>query len=94
VSFRDPNSTAFSAARNSAAADLRFARNLDKLYPHGPRIFAEILGRLGETSFRMTEIEALVARFADQDPETLRALGADRWPARPDLRVVGGQDYG
>jgi hypothetical protein len=90
VAFRDPHSTATSASRNSDAADQRFVRNLDKLYPLGPRIFAEILGRLGETSFRMTEIEALVARFADQDPETLRALGADRWPPRPDLRVVGG----
>ena len=91
--LHSPNSTATAASRNSAAADLRFARNLDKLYPHGPRIFAEILGRLGETSFRMTEIEALVARFADQDPETLRALGVDQWPTRPDLRVVGGRDY-
>jgi hypothetical protein len=79
-------------ARASDAADLRFARNLDKLYPHGPRIFALILSRLGETSFRMTEIEALVARFAALDPETLRALGADRWPPRPDLRIVGGRE--
>jgi len=91
VATRSPNSTATGASRNSAAADMRFARNLDKLYQHGPRIFAEILGRLGETSFRMTEIEALVARFADQDPKTLRALGADRWPARPDLRAVGNE---
>jgi len=94
VVTRGPNTTATAASRNSDAADRRFARNLDKLYPHGPRIFAEILGRLGETSFRMTEIEALVARFAGLDHETLRALGADRWPARPDLRIVGGQDYG
>ena len=86
---RDLNSNATRASRNSAVADLRFARNLDKLYPFGPRIFAEILGRLGETSFRMTEIEEIVARFADLDHETLRAFGADRWPARPDLRVVG-----
>jgi hypothetical protein len=92
VATRSPNSTATGASRNSDAADWRFARNLDKLYPLGPRIFALILGRLGETSFRMTEIEALVARFAALDPETLRALGADRWPPRPDLRIVGGRE--
>jgi hypothetical protein len=88
---RDPNSNAIRAPRNSDAADRRFARNLDKLYPLGPRIFAEILGRLGETSFRMTEIEQVVAHFAALDPELLRALGGDRFPPRPDLRIVGGR---
>jgi hypothetical protein len=90
VSVRDQNSNAIRASRNCDAADLRFRRNLVKLYPLGPRIFAEILGHLGATSFRMTEIEQVVADFADQDPELLRAFGADRWPPRPDLRIVRG----
>ena len=33
MAFRDPHSTATSASRNSDAADQRFVRNLDKLYP-------------------------------------------------------------
>jgi hypothetical protein len=88
--------TIIPAVRNPAtcasdAADRRFQRDVTALYQRGPRAVAAAFRHLGATSFRQTEIEQVVARFAAVDPELLRFLGGDRFPPYPDLRLVRGR---
>jgi hypothetical protein len=83
------------ACRNPAddacdTADRRFEQNVTTLVAQGPRGIVKLLRHLGASSFRMTEIEAMVARYAALDPEILRLFGADRFPPHPDLRIVRG----
>ncbi len=72
--------------------EVRFRRNVERVYGLGPRVLAEMLEELGRTSLRMTAIESMVALYAPIDPAVLSALGACKFPPKPDLRVVGGQD--
>jgi hypothetical protein len=69
--------------------DVRFERRVTQVHTLGPRVLVELFRELGATTFRMTEIEAAVARYAAIDPDHLTALGGDRFPPRPSLRVAG-----
>lgn len=71
--------------------DLRFERDAGRLHALGPRVLAEFLAELGADTFRMTDIERRLERYAGLDPDAVRAAGGDRFPARPSLRVVGGR---
>jgi hypothetical protein len=89
---RDPNSNASGASRNrDVAADLRFERDITALYRLGPRAIAEACRHLGATSYRQTEVEQVVARYAALDPDVVLALEGNRFPKQPTLRVVGGR---
>jgi hypothetical protein len=72
--------------------DVRFRRNVERVHGLGPRVLAEMLEELGRTSLHMTTIEQMVAFYAPIDPAVLSALGACKFPPRPDLRIVGGRD--
>lgn len=74
--------------------DWRFERHVAQVCELGPRAVCELLRELGAHSLRMTEIEATAARYAAMDPDSLYAVGADVFPPRPSLRVVGGHRHG
>jgi hypothetical protein len=76
------------SARLGDQRERRFRHDVEALHRLGPRVLYEALAELGARRFCRTEIEELAARYAEADPETIRVLGADRWPAWPPLRVV------
>lgn len=80
-----PHQAAF---RQAASRNLRFRRDVDRLHALGPRVLYEALCEFGADRLCRFEIEELVARYAALDPERVRIVGADRWPALPPLRAV------
>jgi hypothetical protein len=72
-------------ARQGISGVEPIARSLHEL---GPRPLGELLIELcGEDADRW----ARVKRYAGMSPALLAILGGDRYPSRPDLRVVGGR---
>lgn len=74
--------------------DYQFRRDVVRLHSLGPRALAEFLAELGADTFRMTDIERRLSRYAGMDPAAVRVVGGDRFPARPALRLVGGRRHG
>jgi hypothetical protein len=69
-------------------SEIRFARAVARLHRLGPRAVHELLAELGTARMIRTEIEAIVARYlARLDPDTLHAVGGDRFPAPPLHRI-------
>jgi hypothetical protein len=68
-------------------ADLRFRRDVSKLYRLGARVLFELLVELGAKHMIRTSIEEEVARFADIDTVQLRLLGGGQFPPAP-LRLA------
>jgi hypothetical protein len=58
--------------------DERFARRVERLHQHGPRVLYEFLCELGAQRMLRQPLEALVARYAGIDPESLAAAGGDQ----------------
>ena len=80
------NHTTKPACRNPAAcashaADLRLQRDVTAVHRLGARALYELLREIGAIAGTRTTIDRIVARYAGLDPELLRALGADRFPA-------------
>jgi hypothetical protein len=71
-----------------------YRHNVGRLHALGPRVLAEFLAELGADSYRMTDIERRLERYARLDPGIVRGLGGNRFPPRPSLRVVGGRRHG
>lgn len=73
--------------------DRRFERHVAQLHRLGDRAVCELLREIGAATLHMTAIEQAVERYARLDPDALRILGGDQFPARPALRVVGGRHH-
>ena len=74
--------------RRSITSVEPIARNLHAL---GTRPLGELLLELcGDDADKWARVE----RYAGMDPSMLAIVGGDRYPARPDLRVVGGRRHG
>ncbi len=56
-------------------AELRFQRHVEYLHRVGPRALGEFLAEIGATRSCRTEIDRRLARYANLNPEILRALG-------------------
>jgi hypothetical protein len=92
VVIHSPNSSATGAPvatiRRSIASVEPVARRLNAL---GSRAIGELLLELcGDDADKWARVE----RYAGMDPSMLAIVGGDRYPARPDLRVVGGRRHG
>ena len=69
-------------AENSAEADLRFHRRVQRLHRLGDRVLGEFLAELGAERGITTIIDQKLERYAGLEPEALEATGGDRfWPA-------------
>ncbi len=67
------------AARN----DLRFQRDIERLYKLGPRALGELLVEIGEQRHCRTYIENRDRSYGGISPEYLSALGGDAFPRPP-----------
>ena len=61
------------------ADDLRFARQVERAFKHGPVAFFYMLRECGRTRSVMTHIESVIDRFAELDPDLVKAMGADEF---------------
>jgi hypothetical protein len=65
-------------------AELRFHRAVGRLHALGPRATAELLAKVGAQFMIRQPIEALLRDYVERlNPETLRRVGADRFPPLP-----------
>lgn len=67
--------------------DLRFQRDIERLYKLGPRALGELLAEIGEQRLCRTYLELRIRRYAEIDPKHLAALDAERFP-RPPIHAV------
>jgi hypothetical protein len=67
---------------------LRRQRYAQRIWPLGDRVLFELVDHIADRFGIEDEVDRLLDRFAGLSPEILRAVGADRLPARP-LRLVG-----
>ncbi len=65
----------------------RFECRMERLHCLGPRVIAEMLADIATAIGQPDLIADHVEKYADLDPEIVRALGADRFPAMP-LTVI------
>ena len=64
--------------------DVRFRRDVQRLHALGARSLYELLAELGATHLIRTPIETLVRCYVERlEPETVRAVGGDRFPPSP-----------
>lgn len=78
------------SVRRMAAAidsDLRFQRDIERLYKLGPRALGELLVEIGEQRLCRTYIEKRVRSYGGISPEYLNAVGGDAFPRPPLYRV-------
>ena len=79
---RDPDSTNRRPGPKHAQA-LRRQRHIEQLHRLGPRVLAELLAEIERHHPEIVDdIDRRLARYAELDPEILRALGGDRFPPR------------
>ena len=71
------------------ADDLRFARKVERFHKLGPAPLFYMLTECGQQRGLMTFIEALVDKYADLDPELVKAMGADEF-----VQLLAGLDGG
>lgn len=72
---------------NAIISDLRFQRDIERLYKLGPRALGELLVEIGEQRLCRTYIEKRVQSYSGINPEYLSALGGDAFPRPPLYRV-------
>jgi hypothetical protein len=61
-------------------AELRFRRAVEALWHLGPRPLAEFLDEIGAQHLIRTEIESTLRRYSRLNIDTVRAVGAERFP--------------
>ena len=71
------------------ADDLRFARQVERAFKHGPVPFFYMLRECGRARSVMTHIEAVVDAYAALDPDVVKAMGADEF-----VQLLAGIDGG
>jgi hypothetical protein len=67
--------------------DLAFARDCWKLHRLGARSVYELLREVGQAGACSTVIRSRVRRYAELDPEIVRAVGGDQMPPVPVYEV-------
>jgi hypothetical protein len=67
----------------SGIADLRFRRQVERLYAKGPRVVGELLAELGAERSIQTIIDDKVAKYAALDDVMLDAVGGRDFPPLP-----------
>lgn len=74
--------------------DPRFVRRVERLHDLGPRPLGEILSELVERWGREFghDLDARLDRYGQLSPDTIRDLGADRFPPSPMRLIRGGRD--
>ena len=68
-------------------ADLRFRRQVERLYRLGPRVVGEVFAHLGAKHGIQTSIEQTIECFAELEPKALEATGGDHLPPVP-LHII------
>jgi hypothetical protein len=77
------------ALRERLRGSLHLQRIVSRVTEAGPRRVAELLIEVMEgAGVDPAALERLLERWPTLDPEVVRALGADRFPPRPLLRIV------
>lgn len=74
-------------ARAQALLDLRFNHLADLVHALGPRPLAELLREIATETDCVDLITAKLEAYAALDPETVAALGADRFAPSP-IRLI------
>ena len=72
---------------NATTRDLRFQRDIERLYKLGPRALGELLAEIGEQRLCRTYLELRIRRYAEIDPKHLAALDAGHFPRPPIYEV-------
>ena len=67
--------------------DLAFARACWRLHRLGPRAVYELLREIGQAGACPTFIKSRVSRYAELEPEIVRAVGGDQMPPVPIYEV-------
>jgi hypothetical protein len=75
--------------KTQAQQRLRRQHLAQQVHRLGARVLFELLAELGRHHGIEDDIGRRLERYAELDPEVLRALGGDRFPPAP-LRLVGG----
>ena len=61
-------------------AEPRFERQIEGLHRLGPRPIAELLAEIAADTGATNLVVGLVEKYAELDPEIVRAVGGDRFP--------------
>jgi hypothetical protein len=77
---------------NPQRETIHFQRLVRQAHALGPRVIAELLAEIGAEFLIRVSIERKLERYAALDPQILRAVGADRFPPWPPLRLVSRGD--
>ena len=75
--------------RNQAARCLRRQRHVKQVHRLGARVLFELVDELDRVHGLGDDLDRRLERYAGADPEVLRAVGGDRFPASP-MRIVRG----
>ena len=78
-----------SADKSQALARLRRQHHVEQIHRLGARVLFELVDELGRVHGLGDDLDRRLERYAGVDPEVLRAVGGDRFPAPP-MRIVGG----
>ena len=72
-------------------ADVKYRRNIERLYLKGPRVVGELLAEIGAERSIQTIIDNKLSRYAEIDDTALAVTGGDRFPETPLHEVTGGR---
>ena len=75
--------------KNQAQRRLQRQRHVEQVHRLGARVFFEFVDELDRVHGLGDDLDRRLERYAGADPEVLRAVGGDRFPASP-MRIVRG----
>ena len=75
----------------SPSLRVRRQRQCELVCAFGAPALFELINELDRHSNRGEHLDIRPRRYADLDPELIRALGADRFPSAPQHIIVGGR---
>ena len=81
------NSSVVGSAAAEIVSDLQYRQTVERVHSLGSRVLAELLAELGIERKIMPGIREKLERYANIDPQALRALGGDKFSPAP-LREV------
>ena len=77
------NSSIVDSAAAEIVSDLQYRQTVERVHSLGSRVLAELLAELGIERKIMPGIREKLERYASIDPQTLRALGGDKFSSTP-----------
>ena len=81
------NSSVVGSAAAEIVSDLQYRQTVERVHSLGSRVLAELLAELGIERKIMPGIREKLERYGSIDPQTLHALGGDKFSPTP-LREV------